>query len=94
MTVTHRKRNTQPDEIQTINEPGLQIECDSCMCDLTHSVRIKCAEPVCLPGDGIDICPKCFCEGKEFGQHKRWHAYRVVELHSYPIFEEDWGADE
>jgi transcriptional adapter 2-alpha len=56
----------------------------------------------------------CFCSGKEFGRHKRGHAYRVEvsntwcnpyglrlttlgllkELHSYPIFTEDWGADE
>ncbi|EIW62794.1 chromatin-binding transcription regulator ADA2 [Trametes versicolor FP-101664 SS1] len=94
MTVTHRKRAYQPEEIQTVNEPGLQIECDSCACDLTHSIRIKCADPVCEVGDGVDICPACFCDGKEFNVHKRDHAYRVVELHSYPIFVEDWGADE
>ncbi|KAI0633529.1 hypothetical protein C8Q77DRAFT_1057652 [Trametes polyzona] len=94
MTVTHRKRAYQPEEIQTVNEPGLQIECDACACDLTHSIRIKCADPACEVGDGVDICPRCFCSGKEFLQHKRDHAYRVVELHSYPIFVEDWGADE
>ncbi|KAG8214197.1 hypothetical protein J3R82DRAFT_10989 [Butyriboletus roseoflavus] len=94
MTVSHRKREHQPDEIQTVNEPGLQIQCDACMCDLTHSVRIKCADPVCEPGDGVDMCPACFCAGKEFGKHRRGHAYRVIELHSYPIFSDDWGADE
>ncbi|KAI0786581.1 hypothetical protein C8Q75DRAFT_734546 [Abortiporus biennis] len=94
MTVTHRKRQHQPEEIQTVNEPGLQIQCDGCDCDLTHSIRIKCADPVCETGDGVDICPSCFCAGKEFHRHKRNHAYRIVELHSYPIFEEDWGADE
>ena len=77
-----------------MNEPGLQIQCDTCGCDLTHSVRIKCADAVCQPGDGVDICPNCFCKGKEFDKHKRGHAYRVVELHSYPIFSVDWGADE
>ncbi|KAH7889050.1 hypothetical protein F5I97DRAFT_1803806 [Phlebopus sp. FC_14] len=94
MTVSHRKREHQPDEIQTVNEPGLQIQCDSCLCDLTHSVRIKCADPACEHGDGVDVCPACFCAGKEFAKHKRWHAYRVIELHSYPIFSADWGADE
>ncbi|KAG1863850.1 hypothetical protein F4604DRAFT_1586801 [Suillus subluteus] len=94
MTVSHRKRQHQPDEIQTVNEPGLQIQCDCCQCDLTHSVRIKCADPVCEPGDGVDICPACFCAGKEFDKHKAGHAYRVIELHSYPIFSADWGADE
>ncbi|ETW81107.1 hypothetical protein HETIRDRAFT_319747 [Heterobasidion irregulare TC 32-1] len=94
MTVTHRKRQHQPDEIAAVNEPGFQIECDGCYTDLTHSIRIKCADPICEPGDGVDICPTCFCGGKEFKKHKRGHAYRVVELHSYPIFSEDWGADE
>lgn len=61
-----------------VNEPGLQIQCDSCMCDLTHSIRIKCADPICEPGDGVDICPGCFCVGKEFAKHKRGHAYRVI----------------
>ncbi|PPQ66469.1 hypothetical protein CVT24_007043, partial [Panaeolus cyanescens] len=57
-------------------------------------VRIKCADVACGQGDGVDLCPSCFCSGKEFGKHKRGHAYRVIEMHSYPIFTEDWGADE
>ena len=66
-----------------VNEPGLQIHCDACTCDLTHSIRIKCADPVCEPGDGVDICPACFCAGKEFAKHKRGHAYRVVVSHKF-----------
>ncbi|KAK7023766.1 transcriptional adapter 2 [Favolaschia claudopus] len=94
MTVTHRKPPLQPDEIASVNEPGIQLECDSCACDLTHSIRIKCADPACLSEDGVDICPPCFCAGKEFGTHLRTHAYRVIEFNSYPIFSADWGADE
>ncbi|TFK44272.1 hypothetical protein BDQ12DRAFT_694801 [Crucibulum laeve] len=95
MTVTQRKPQHLPDEIQTVNEPGVQYQCDSCNCDLTHTVRIKCADPACSESDaGVDICPPCFCAGKEFGKHKRGHAYRVIEMNSYPIFTEDWGADE
>ncbi|KAG6866415.1 hypothetical protein C0991_004700 [Blastosporella zonata] len=112
MTVTQRKPQHLPDEIQSIptlydfsdastdiiyvavNEPGVQYQCDACACDLTHTIRIKCADPICQPEDGVDICPPCFCAGKEFGKHKRGHAYRVIEINSYPIFTEDWGADE
>lgn len=94
MTVTNRKRPHHAEEVSTINEPGVQTECDGCLADLTHSIRIKCANPACVVGDGVDLCPNCFCSGKEFGKHKRGHAYRVEELHSYPIFSEDWGADE
>ena len=95
---------------KAVNEPGVQYQCDSCTCDLTHTIRIKCADLECEPGDGVDLCPACFCAGKEFGKHKRWHTYRVIvrhlslthekvligrkEMNSYPIFTEDWGADE
>ena len=97
MTVTQRKPQHLPDEIQSwftsinviyiylshylfpaLNEPGVQYQCDSCACDLTHTIRIKCANPVCMQGEGIDLCPACFCAGKEFGKHKRGHAYRVI----------------
>ncbi|KAJ7489951.1 hypothetical protein B0H11DRAFT_2156758 [Mycena galericulata] len=94
MTVTHRKPPLQPDEVATVNEPGVQFECDSCACDLTHTIRMKCADPACQSEDGVDICPPCFCAGKEFRNHRRSHAYRVIEFNSYPIFSEDWGADE
>ncbi|KAJ7172713.1 hypothetical protein C8R46DRAFT_1190455 [Mycena filopes] len=94
MTVTHRKPPLQPDEIATVTEPGVQFECDSCACDLTHTIRIKCADPACQSEDGVDICPPCFCAGKQFGNHLRGHAYRVIEFNSYPIFSADWGADE
>ncbi|CAK5279404.1 unnamed protein product [Mycena citricolor] len=95
MTVTQRKVLGQPeDAVVVVNEPGVQFQCDSCACDVTHTIRIKCADPICATGEGVDICPPCFCEGKEFGEHKRGHAYRVIEFNSYPIFSEDWGADE
>ena len=97
MTVTQRKPQHLPDEIQSLlhptkpyifpsnyvlyvpalNEPGAQYQCDSCACDLTHTVRIKCANPICMQGEGIDLCPACFCAGREFGRHKRGHPYRV-----------------
>ncbi|KAJ7135011.1 hypothetical protein C8R43DRAFT_1021884 [Mycena crocata] len=94
MTVTHRKPPLQPDEIATVTEPGVQFECDSCACDLTHTIRMKCADPACQSEDGVDICPPCFCAGKEFGTHLRCHPYRVIEFNSHPIFSDDWGADE
>lgn len=65
-------------DLLALNEPGVQYQCDSCSCDLTHNIRIKCADPVCVPGEGVDLCPACFCAGKEFGKHQRGHAYRVI----------------
>ncbi|KAG9092295.1 Transcriptional adapter ada2, partial [Ceratobasidium sp. 370] len=65
--------------------------CDACNVDLTKNVRIKCAAPGC---EELDLCPTCFCAGKEPDRHKAWHEYRVVGRHSYPLLVEDWGADE
>ena len=74
-----------------VNEPGEQCHCNACACDLTHTIRIVCADPVCMESEeGVDLCPPCFCAGKEFGLHKRGHAYRVVvrvcnALHYYAL---------
>ncbi|KAJ3519730.1 hypothetical protein NMY22_g13068 [Coprinellus aureogranulatus] len=45
MTVTQRKPQQLPEEVQILNEPEINITCDSCKRDLTHTVRIKCADP-------------------------------------------------
>jgi hypothetical protein len=74
-------------------EPGFIVECDSCFTNLTHSVRIRCADPVC-DSSSTDICADCFRQGKEFGRHKANHPYRIIEKHHTPIFDEEWEADE
>lgn len=66
-----------------------KFHCDICSADATRRVRIRCAE--C---EDYDLCVPCFAEGKSSGSHKPWHNYRVIEQHQYPIFDEDWGADE
>ncbi|WWC60212.1 uncharacterized protein I303_102778 [Kwoniella dejecticola CBS 10117] len=92
MTVTQRrvKSDAASDE-RPATEPGIKYTCDFCHIDITHTVRIKCAMKEC---EEVDLCPQCFCEGKEGLRHKAWHDYKVVEQHSQPIFSPDWGADE
>lgn len=93
MTVSHRKNKKTPksDEGSTsaAAEPGVRYHCDACGADITLTVRIRCAE--CAD---FDLCASCFCSGAQPSKHKAWHDYRVVEQHSYPIFCDDWGADE
>ncbi|ORX33626.1 hypothetical protein BD324DRAFT_653928 [Kockovaella imperatae] len=91
MTVTSRRVRSDPNGSGKALEPGIKATCDGCGVDVTQTVRIKCAAKGC---EDVDICPNCFCEGKEFNPHKPWHEYKVVEQHSWPIFTEDWGADE
>lgn len=66
-----------------------KFHCDVCSSDCTRRIRISCAE--C---QDYDLCVPCFAAGKVSGKHKPWHDYRVIEQHQYPIFDEDWGADE
>ncbi|KAK9480297.1 hypothetical protein V1514DRAFT_289764 [Lipomyces japonicus] len=87
MTVIHRKLTT--DANVRAAEPGVKFHCDVCACDCTHLVRIRCAE--C---QDYDLCVPCFASGASSGTHKPYHDYSVIEQHAYPIFVEDWGADE
>ncbi len=67
----------------------IRYHCDICACDCTDLIRIKCAE--CSE---YDLCVQCFSRGKSSGTHKPYHDYHIIEQHSYPIFSDDWGADE
>ncbi|EST08454.1 SWIRM domain protein [Kalmanozyma brasiliensis GHG001] len=94
MTVSHRKNKPTPKTEDGSNtaaaEPGVRYHCDACGADITLTVRIRCAGGC----TDFDLCASCFCSGAQPGKHKAWHDYRVVEQHSYPIFCDDWGADE
>lgn len=67
---------------------AVAYKCDNCLRDVSKVVRIYC--PVCE----CDICVECFAEGSEFGTHKNIHDYRVIEPFDFPLFVDDWRADE
>ncbi|KAJ1853077.1 Transcriptional adapter ada2 [Coemansia sp. RSA 1822] len=71
------------------DEVGQKFHCDNCQANVTDGVRISCSE--CAE---FDLCPTCFSRGIELGSHKNDHSYRVVTRHRFPIFTEDWSADE
>ncbi|KAF2237035.1 transcriptional adapter 2 [Viridothelium virens] len=74
-------------------EGGVKYVCDSCSADITSTVRIRCANTSVCPD--YDLCVTCFSEGKATREHDpRTHQYQVIEQHSIPIFQPDWGADE
>lgn len=55
-------------------------------------MRIRCAHANC---NDYDLCVQCFSDGKSSSSHQpATHPFRVIEQNSFPIFEEDWGADE
>ncbi|KAI8324568.1 transcriptional adaptor 2 [Martensiomyces pterosporus] len=71
------------------DEVGQKFHCDNCQANVTDSVRISCNE---CPE--FDLCTTCFSKGIELGAHRNDHPYRVVTRHRFPIFTEDWSADE
>lgn len=55
-------------------------------------MRIRCAHSAC---NEYDLCVQCFGSGASSGSHQpATHPYKVIEQNSFPIFDEDWGADE
>lgn len=100
MTITHRQKpsgstlsavtNTDGGPAVDDKEPP-KYHCDACSNDVTNTVRIRCADKDC---PDFDLCVTCFCGGAEPVKHKTWHDYRIVKPHNFPIFSEDWDADE
>eukprot|EP01132_Coremiostelium_polycephalum_P001249 gene1249-1576_t len=68
---------------------GILYHCDYCQKDISGVVRIRCS--VC---QDFDLCLECFSVGVEISPHKNYHDYHVVENMHFPMFTEDWGADE
>ncbi|KAI9498032.1 hypothetical protein BDB00DRAFT_742834, partial [Zychaea mexicana] len=99
MTITHRQRPSNATTASSTNNEGGQIDdkeppkyhCDACSNDVTNTVRIRCADDDC---PDFDLCITCFSGGAEPMKHKTYHSYRIVKPHSFPIFSEDWDADE
>lgn len=91
-------------------EGGLKYICDVCSADITATVcplspkrtaswavtngcpkvRIRC--DVCAD---YDLCVPCFTDGQSTRDHNpATHAFFVIEQHSIPIYDKEWGADE
>ncbi|KAF4123052.1 transcriptional adapter 2-alpha [Geosmithia morbida] len=73
-------------------EGGVKYVCDVCSSDITSTVRIRCADPAC---NEFDLCVTCFAQGQSRNAHDpATHAFHVIEQNSFPIFDQEWGADE
>ena len=57
-----------------------------------NQVRIRCADDACTD---FDLCVSCFAKGESRNSHDpKSHSFRVIEQNSFPIFDQEWGADE
>ncbi|KAI9273727.1 hypothetical protein BY458DRAFT_508039 [Sporodiniella umbellata] len=100
MTISHCQKplshgSSQPSSTETTSAPDdkepPKFHCDACSHDVTNTVRVRCMNPVC---PDVDLCVSCFCRGAEPVKHKTGHDYRIMKPHSFPIFSNDWDADE
>jgi hypothetical protein len=66
------------------------VSCSYCQRDITTQCRIHCA--VCIKN--VDLCSDCFASGVCFEDHEGSHAYQVVDCIEFPIFAQDWTAQE
>ncbi|ORZ01212.1 hypothetical protein BCR43DRAFT_486555 [Syncephalastrum racemosum] len=99
MTITHRQKPSasgttaaaSSSEYQVDDKEPPKFHCDACSNDVTNTVRIRCADDEC---PDFDLCITCFSGGAEPMKHKTNHAYRIVKPQNFPVFTEDWDADE
>ncbi|KAJ3035295.1 Transcriptional adapter ada2, partial [Rhizophlyctis rosea] len=86
-----RKNEDAEQEEGTTYDFGDHYHCDLCDKDVTHTLRIRCAHESCKE---VDICISCFSTGAEKNNHRNDHPYRVIDILNFPVFEENWRADE
>jgi transcriptional adapter 2-alpha len=91
-----KKQNSSSSTVPTVStkstaklDMGVKYHCDYCRKDISNVVRIRCA--IC---QDFDLCVECFSVGAELSPHKNDHAYRVLTKIDFPVFADDWGADE
>ncbi|SOV77132.1 transcriptional coactivator ADA2 [Plasmodium sp. gorilla clade G3] len=67
--------------------------CDICNKDITHTIRIRCAECV-----DFDLCVNCFSTGKEMKsdkcEHYNYHNYIPIPKYDFPLYKLNWSAEE
>ena len=63
--------------------------CDRCHTSLSNTLSMQCA--ICV---NVQLCMDCFSSGVKIGDHESNHPYRLVDLGSQPVFDEEWTADE
>ncbi|SBS94666.1 transcriptional coactivator ADA2, putative (ADA2), partial [Plasmodium ovale curtisi] len=67
--------------------------CDICNKDITHTIRIRCADCV-----DFDLCINCFSSGKEIKsekcEHYNYHNYIPIPKYDFPLYKLNWSAEE
>lgn len=65
------------------------MHCDNCEKDISKHAKILCAT------SGIDLCITCFCEESiENEKYKPGQPYHVINKLNFPVYSEDWTAEE
>jgi transcriptional adapter 2-alpha len=76
--------------LKNLYYPSNRVHCDNCEKDITKHVRVQCID---CPAQ-CDICVNCFLGLVVFDQHVPEHRYQLVNKLNFPLFVEDWTAEE
>eukprot|EP00904_Undaria_pinnatifida_P006436 jgi/Undpi1/2922/HiC_scaffold_14.g06299.m1 len=77
-------------------DPAKVQSCAACKMGIAGQCFIRCEECRARQVDPreVDLCINCFYQGKEVFEHKKTHAYRVMDKLETPVYTEDWTAAE
>lgn len=70
--------------------------CQICDLDITRSARVICGECKSFEKNTIPFifCVECLRKGKEKETHKRDHSYSILDRMDFPLFDEEWTAQD
>lgn len=102
------KQSTKPDStwyevtifLLSESEPDVELEVSALKEDIVTSDPSCCAckstlsEPYvrCAECSDVEICPNCFSNGAEIGEHKNNHNYIIIKNEFPVIYGSDWSA--
>lgn len=75
-------------EFKNIENPKKLVYCHFCEREITKQTYLSDDQT------HVEICPKCFLEGKESENHKKMSPYRVIQKLDFPLLEDSWTAHE
>ena len=96
LDVSRRSKLISSEKEKELNQIVIHIDgnkkiyCEYCKKDISKNMKFVCAE---CPN--IVYCPECLINFDNTNQEKQHrHDYHIVDKLSFPIFSEDWNANE
>ncbi|SCN61922.1 transcriptional coactivator ADA2, putative [Plasmodium chabaudi chabaudi] len=93
LSVSNNNNNASIEGVPEDDIFDSNYHCDICNKDITHTIRIRCADCV-----DFDLCINCFSSGKEIKsekcEHYNYHNYIPIPKYDFPLYKLNWSAEE